>query len=142
MFFSPQELAEDRADFAELLSDACIITKPGEPVPGVDYFNNDTGQYDYPDRVVVYEGPCRLQVKVDINSNVVETTAGEKEWTYLTSQLQLPVIGSELVDVDHVCEITASEYDEALIGVLLNITGPYRKTVATYRRFRVRELVA
>lgn len=139
MFFTATELAEDRRDFAELLTDRCRITSDASTAP---VFDEDTGQYAYGDRVLVYEGPCRVQVKVDINSNVVETTAGEREFTYLTSQLQLPVEGTGDVDVDQVCEVLAAPYDPSLVGVLLNISGPYRKSISTYRRFRVREVVA
>lgn len=139
MFFDASDIAEDRADFAELLTDTCRITRKGV---AETQFNEDTGQNVQPARTIIYEGPCRLQVKVDINSNVVETTAGDREWTYLTSQLQLPTEGTGEVDVDDVCEILTAPYDESQVGILLNIAGPYHKSVATYRRFRVREVVA
>ncbi len=139
-------LREGRLAFADVLTDTCSITKPGV---GTGSFNETTGQYDTPARIVVYAGPCRIQVKADINSNVVETTAGEREWTYLTAQLQLPVetpagatgdVGD--VDVDHVCEITAAPYSPTLVGSLFNIQGTYHKSQAVYLRYRVREVVA
>ena len=82
-------IAAGRDAFAGILTDTCDITKPGPTKP---VFDDETGQYVTPARVSVYRGPCRIQVKADINSNVVETTAGEREWTYLTAQLQLPVV--------------------------------------------------
>jgi hypothetical protein len=89
------------------------------------------------------------EVKADINSNVVETTAGEREWTYLTAQLQLPVhtpegaTGSvDDIDVDYVCEILASPHSPSLVGSLFNIQGTYHKSQAVYSRYRVREVVA
>lgn len=144
--FTPAELAEDRALADTLMTDTCEITKPGT---GPRVFNETTGQYTDPARVPVYNGPCRIQVKADINSNVVETTAGEREWTYLTAQLQLPVhtpadaTGSvDDVDVDHVCEMLTAPYSPSLVGALFNIQGTYHKSQAVYLRFRVREVVA
>lgn len=127
--------------------DTCKITKPGT---GGRVFDEATGEYADPARVTVYEGPCRMQVKADINSNVVETTAGEHEWTYLTSSLQLPVgddprivTGSSAdVAVDHIAEWLTCPDDPNMEGRLFNITGPFHKSQAVYRRFRVREVVA
>lgn len=139
-------LAAGRSAFADLLTDTCRITKPGA---GDRVFDENTGQYTDPARATVYEGPCRIQVKADINSNVVETTAGEREWTYLTAHLQLPVdtpTGAtgdvSEVDVDHVCEILSAPYSPSLVGSLFNIQGTYHKSQAVYLRFRVRENVA
>jgi hypothetical protein len=106
-------------------------------------------QYPAQGRVTLYEGVCRVQVKVDINSNVVETTAGDREWTYLVAQLQLPVetptgaTGDVAdVDVDHICTVLTSPSDPTLVGVVYNIQGIYHKSHAVYRRFRVREVIA
>lgn len=137
-----------REAFARLLTDRCRITKPG--AGGRGELNETTLQYDAEAaRVVVYEGPCRIQVKADINSNVVETTAGEREWTYLTAQLQLPAetpsdaTGSvDDVDVDHIAEILAAPLSTTLVGSLFNIQGTYHKSQAVYLRYRVREVVA
>lgn len=134
-----------------LAQDVLLITAPAK-VGAKGTFNEATGQYDSKaPRRVVYHGPGRMQVKVDVNSNVIETTAGEREWTYLTSQLQLPayaiddhdgayVEGSPFdVDVDHVCEVLAS-VQPALVGHVFNVTGPFVKTHAVYLRMRVREV--
>jgi hypothetical protein len=109
----------------------------------------DTLQYPEQGRVTLYEGVCRVQVKVDINSNVVETTAGDREWTYLVAQLQLPVSTPPgatgdvaAVDVDHICEVLTSPADPTLVDVIYNIQGIYHKSQAVYRRFRVREVIA
>lgn len=139
-------LRAGRLAFNSLLTDSCRITKPGE---GERQMDEETGQYVEPPRITVYEGPCRIQVKADINSNVVETTAGEREWTYLTAQLQLPVenpvtaIGDvSAIDVDYVCEILSAPYSPTLVGSLFNIQGTYHKSQAVYTRYRVREVVA
>ncbi len=141
-------LAEGRAEMDGMFTDTVEITAPGPSGRGV--FNEETGAYDLADdRVLIYRGRGRLQVKADINSNVVETTAGDREWTYLTAQLQLPAethpddLGSvDDVDVDHVCDWLTSEFSPALVGTRFNIQGPYHKTHAVYLRFRLRELVA
>ena len=139
-------LADGRAAFAGLLTDTCRITRAGEGEP---VFDEETGQYDDPEPEVVYEGPCRLQVKADINSNVVETTAGEREWTYLTAQLQLPVdtpveaTGDVAeIGVDDVVTMLTAPYSPAMVDREFNIQGPYHKSHAVYLRFRVKEIVA
>lgn len=130
---------------ANLFTDTGRITKPGD---GPRVRDEATGQYVDPPRVVAYEGPCRIQVKADINSNVVETTAGEHEFTYLTGQLQLPIdtpagaIGSvDDVDVDYVLEMLAAPYSPTLVGTQFNIQGTYHKSQAVYGRYRVKEVV-
>ncbi len=139
-------LAAGQAAWLAIASDTCRITKPGV---GARTFNESNGQYTDPARVTVYQGPCRIQVKVDINSNVVETTAGDREWTYLVAQLQLPIdtppgsTGSvAAVDVDHICEVLTSPSDSTLVGAKYNVQGIYHKSQAVYRRFRVREVIA
>ena len=152
MLFTAAELAEDQAEFDTLCTDTCRITRlalPSDPGYVAPVLDEDTGQYPEPARVTTYEGPCRFQVKADINSNVVETTAGEREWTYLTSQLQLPVhtpatgaTGSvNAVDVDHQCEVLESPLSPSNVGIKLNIQGPFHKSQPVYLRFRVREVV-
>lgn len=137
-------LAAGRASFEQLLTDTCRITEAGV---GKGPFNESTGKYDPPARVVIYEGPCRIQVKADINSNVVEATAGEREQTYLTAQLQTPVetpddaIGDVAkIDVDHVAEILEAPYSRNMVGRQFNIQDSYDKSHAIYTRFRVKEL--
>lgn len=122
-----------------LFLDSCRITKPGTGPTG---FDEATGQNTPPPRVTVYEGPCRIQVKSDINSNVVETTSGEHEFTYLTATLQLPIAGTELVRPDNISEILACVDDPTMVGRLWNVQGVYHKSQATHRRFRIREVIA
>ena len=85
--FTAEELAEDRAEFLTLCSDTLRITRAAKPgdTEYVDTsdIDEDTLQYPEQGRVVIYEGPGRLQVKVDINSNVVEVYIG-----YLRRKLQ------------------------------------------------------
>ena len=144
-------LEDGRAEFESLLTDTCRITRAAEETPAEKRarFNETTKKYeDPPPRVTIYEGPCRVQVKVDVNSNVVETTAGEREWTYLTAHLQLPVdhpAGASgdvnAIEVDDVCEILTAPYSPTLVGAQLNIQSTYHKSHAVYTRYRVREVI-
>jgi hypothetical protein len=157
-----EDLAEFRAMGEAMMTDTCRITVANpEAVQGE--IDEDTGQYpeasdarlviygpgavhvetgDPIDDDVVQSGICRFQVKADINSNVVETTAGDREWTYLTSQLQLPMEGTGHIPIDAVAECLTSPYDESMPGRLFNIQGTYHKSQAVIRRFRTREVVA
>lgn len=147
-------VAEGRAEMESLMLATCRITRAAKlgdaEYVDVSTIDEETGQYPEQGRVTVYgpdvptgsDGKCRIQVKADINSNVVETTAGEREWTYLTMTLQLPIEGSEDVRPDHICEILTSPEDESLVGRLMNVQGMYHKSQATHRRFRIREVVA
>lgn len=133
--------------------DECIITRRS---PSKGTRNDATGQYDdVPPPTVIYEGPCRMQVRADINSNVVETAApGTHESSYLTSQVQLPIAplpGVEFIQgssadvrTDDVCKWTkaGSSSDQEMVGREFAIAGPFHKTHASKRRFRVKEPVA
>ena len=137
-------LAQGRAEIESLMQDTVRITRPAtedDPEWVPQELDTATGQYPEQGRVVVYEGKCRFQVKADINSNVVETTAGEREWTYLTAQLQVPIAGTLEIRTDHVAQVLTCPNDPDLVDRLFNIMGSYHKSQAAYRRFRVRELV-
>lgn len=138
-------LEAGREAWFDLAADTCRITKAGA---GKGPFNETTGQYEPPPRVTVYEGICRLQVKADINSNIVETTAGDRESTYLTATLELPVetpedaLGSVgAIRPDNVCEFLTAQDDPTLVGRQFNMQGIYHKSQAVYRRYRVREVI-
>lgn len=143
---SGTEIAEDRLTAEANMPDWCRITRPGDGPP---VRNEETGAMTDPERVVVYEGRCRLQVKADINSNVVETTAGDREWTYLTATLQVPIFrvdadgSGETGDVrpDDVAVLIRAPHDPSHEGREFNVQGMTNKTVATHRRFRVREVI-
>lgn len=154
--FTEAELAEDRADFLTLCSDTVQITRTAV-VGDAEYVDDteideDTLQYPDQGRVVIYQGPGRLQVKVDINSNVVVSVDSVRKQIYVTEQLQLPVEAPTsdtryvegdpaAVDVDHVCEVLDAPHQPGLVGVTVGIAGPYHKSQATYLRFRVKEPV-
>jgi hypothetical protein len=127
VLISDAEVQADRAFANAQLVDRCRIVRPGASGSGT--FNETTGQYDNPaSAVVVYEGPCRWQIRADINTNIVEPQELEREWAYQTSTLQLPTC-------------LAARYDDALVGRVFNIQAAQHKSMASTRRFRAREVV-
>jgi hypothetical protein len=151
-----RDLDEGRAAWLETATDWCRITKPGVGAPVLD---ETTGVNTHPAAVVVYEGPCKFQVRSDVNSNVVEVTAGEREWAYQTATCQIPVItptgsidvGGVLrpvvgstgnVRVDHTVTVVASEGDPELVTRQFQIRALHHKSHATSRRLRITEAVA
>jgi hypothetical protein len=140
VLISDAEVQADRAFANAQLVDRCRIVRPGASGSGT--FNETTGQYDNPaSAVVVYEGPCRWQIRADINTNIVEPQELEREWAYQTSTLQLPVEGSDRVRNDDVATCLAARYDDALVGRVFNIQAAQHKSMASTRRFRAREVV-
>ena len=134
------EVAEDRALAEAQMIDTCRITKPGV---GKGVFDDTTMQYAAPARISVYEGPCRIQVRSDINSNAVEAVVAEHEWTYRTATLQLPITGTGGIQSDHVAEILTCPYDPEMIGRVFNMQVESKgKTLASHRRYRIRELMS
>lgn len=143
---SPAEIAEDRLTAEANMPDWVRVTKPGSGKPVRD---EETGQITYPGSVVVYEGRCRVQIKADINSNLVETTAGDREETYLTSTLQTPITRVDQdgtgnpgdIRPDNVATLIRCLNDPAIEGSEFNIQGGLsHKSHATHRRFRLREV--
>lgn len=139
------ELAEGRAAWLALAVDTWKITKPGT---GEGSLDEGTGARTSPDPVTVYQGPGRLQIRADANSNIVEVTAGEKEWAYQTAILAIPVTAptgatgdpaAVTIDMTATC-ITASS-DPAMEGRVFQIRATMHKTHATARRLRVTETV-
>lgn len=130
----------------EQMIDTCRVTKDGA---GPKVWDEATLQYTLPPRVVVYEGPCRLQVRSDINANAVEAVVAEHEWTYRTATLQLPIdtpagaTGSAAaVSTDHQAEILTCPLDSNMVGRILNLQAESKgKTMSSHRRFRTRELL-
>lgn len=137
---SPTEVAEDRAIAEAQMIDTCRITKPGV---GKGPFDEATMKYAPPARIPVYEGKCRIQVRSDINSNAVEAVVAEHEWTYRTATLQLPIEGTGEILGDYVAEILTCPYDPEMVGRVFNLQVESKgKTLATHRRYRIRELMS
>lgn len=120
--------------------DTCRITRDGD---GPRVLDETTGEYVDPPRVVVYEGPCRVQVRSDINSNAVEAVIGEHEFTYRTGTLQLPIEGTADIKPDYVAEHVSCPFDPSLEGRVYNMQAETKgKTHATHRRYRIREVLS
>jgi hypothetical protein len=138
------ELAEGRAAWLAIAVDTCRITKSG----GAPVFDEGTGEYTDREPITVYEGPCRLQIRADVNSNVVEVTAGEKEWAYQTAMLAIPVLtptdalgDTADVRIDQTATMLTCAEDPGLAGRVFQIRALMHKTHATSRRLRVSEAV-
>lgn len=140
------ELEEGRAAWLALAVDTCRISKPvaGKgTIDPVDKFRRIP-----PTAEVVYEGPCLLQIRADVNSNVVETTAGEREWSYQTAILSIPISlppgatgDPAAVRIDYVVDYLTAAEDPALVGRRFYVKATLEKTRATARRLRVTETV-
>jgi len=128
-------LESGRALAEQLMTDAVIITAPGEGEP---VFDPETGDYSTPEPVTLYEGKCRVQVP-----NVMETTPeyGGREVTVQTAILSVPV-GVEDVPVGATATITAAAFDPDLVGAVYRVTALHHKSQPTARRFRVEETTA
>lgn len=136
---TPEEIAADRALAEENLTDTCLIERAPA---GRGTFDEETGQYTQAaDRALIYEGPCKVQIRADINSNIVEPVEVEREWGYETSTLAVPIAGTEDVRPDDICTILTSQYDPALPGRVFNVHTSFHKSIATTRRFKLREPV-
>jgi hypothetical protein len=157
------DVIEQRRELAEpMCTDTCTVSIEDPDAPqGTDRpFDEDTGQYTDPPPRIIYgpgavdritgepldedsdylTGRCRFQIKADINSNIVETTAGEREATYNTSQLQIPV-SSLYIPPDAVVTCLTAEHNPALPGREFNIHGEIApKSIPVIRRFRLREV--
>lgn len=147
VLISDAEVVADRAFAEAQLVDQCRVERWPAIDAGDAVFDEDTGQYAPPtdptadDPLVIYEGPCRWQIRADINTNVVEPQELEREWAYQTSTLQLPISGSGGIRSNDVVTCTDAHYDPTLIGRVFNIQAAQHKSMASTRRFRVREAV-
>lgn len=149
---SDRDIAEGRALAQNELRDTCRIVRYPAPAAG-GVLDETTGQYPGQTQgiptgaTVIYEGPCRIQIRSDINANIVEPQELEREWAYQTSTLQLPIDAddrivtgaSKEVRSNDVCEYLSSVYDPSLPGRLFNVQATTHKSVSAVRRFRIRE---
>jgi hypothetical protein len=147
-------LAEGRDAFLVIATDTVLITRndPTVPLPPMDPV---TGVRPARTQKTIYRGPGRIQVRSDVNSNVVEVTAGEREWAYQTATCQIPVetptgtapdgtaiLGSTAdVRVDDTVTMVASEHDPELDTRKWQVRALGNKSHATSRRLRITEAV-
>lgn len=142
---NPEEIAADRAMATANMTDTVRIERVR---PGRGDMDPDTLQY--PDAVtdLIYEGPCKIQIRADINSNIVEPVEVEREWGYETSTLVVPIetpAGAQGstgdVRPDDVATMLTSTYDPSIPGRVFNIHTSFHKSIASSRRFKLREPV-
>lgn len=111
---------------------SCVIRRAS--AAGV--LNESTGNYA-PTFVAIYSGKCRVKSVSSVASNVDSVSQLLTVQSYTVS---VPVVGSELVAVDDVVEVTVSPLDAGLVGRLFRVAGLHTQTHATARRL-VCELV-
>lgn len=116
--------------------DVCTITRAGE---GKGAFNDDTGQYDKPDRVTIYTGKCRIQVN-SVSTTGTDTNAGDRVGVVQAAEWQGPIVGTENVSVDDVIHIDSCVNDASLVGREFTVAARHEKTHATSRRLPVKEI--
>lgn len=152
MLISDRAIAEGRALAQAQMVDTCRILRYPAPAAG-GVLDETTGQYPAQttgvpaDAPVIYEGPCRIQIRSDINANIVEPQELDREWAYQTSTLQLPFDtddritrgASADVEPNDVCLYLTSRHEPSLPGRLFNIQATTHKSMSSVRRFRIRE---
>lgn len=130
-------LPELRAEAERLMTDTCQITRvdPQAPAPEMD---PGTLAYPEPARLTVYEGKCKIQIKA-VTAGGSSSDAGERQSITQEFQLHLPVDGTAEVAATDVAEVTASVFDESLVGRKFTVIGRHEKSHATARRLPVIE---
>lgn len=121
------------------MTDTCRITRPGE---GQGPFNSDTGQYDSPAPVVVYEGPCRIPPRGTASTSTA--SAGEQSFEVGEYPFELPVEHAgyvEEVKPGQTVTFLSSAYDPTLVGRVFGIVDPVFQSQATKRRMKIKAAV-
>lgn len=134
-------LARGRTAALERMRDTCRITKPGE---GRGEKNYETGQYDKPAPVVVYEGPCRIPRRSAGMTSGGGSAAGDASWKVGEFPLDLPIDHAGYageVGLGMTVEYLTSLDQPDLVGHVFGISEISRQSQATARRFRMKEVV-
>ncbi len=116
------------------MADTCTIRRRDA---SADVTDPDTGQvtagYVTPDP---YVGKCRVQQQ---QAQAQQQDAGEDYTLLLRLEVQLPVVGSEGLQVGDEVTITAAAHDADLVGRVFLIRDLFHKTDASSRRVSVTE---
>jgi hypothetical protein len=89
------EIAEDRAMAVRHLPDVCKIERTIAGPWRVQRDHRPVRQRrPAASKTLIYQGPCKFQIRADINANIVEPVEVEREWAYQTSTLLTPVDGT------------------------------------------------
>jgi hypothetical protein len=127
--------ARGRAKAEARMEDTCRVTRPGE---GERWLNPETGKYEDPAPVTVYEGPCRIPRRDSVTSDRVQ--AGETAFSVGQYPLDLPFSEPTAAHVKAgmtVTYLTAADNTE-LVGNVYGITEVADQSQATARRFTMK----
>lgn len=113
--------------------DACSISRSG----GEETYDDTTGEYTTPASVLIYAGPCEIQVTDSLNAQ--DADAGGEIATVLRLTLKVPVSVTG-VRIDDVATVTDSVLDPDLVDRSFRIVAPHAKSFSTARRFQVEEV--
>lgn len=131
---APTVIAAGRAFAAVGFTETCTITRVAgsatDPATGAVVVN----------RTTLYTGQCRIQQAAAAWAG--PTDVGEAQLRLSSSQLQLPVEGTEGLRIDDRVTVTAARNDSDLVGRVFAITGPNAKTDATTRKFPLLEVLS
>jgi hypothetical protein len=123
-------LPELRAAAESLHRDTFTVHRPtGETVT--------VGLTETPVYETVHEGVKGKLQSGQAQTRETETPGVKVAETSLFWHTSVTVLG---ILTDDEVECTASEYDPALVGTRVRVTGPHLKSIATARRFPVSEL--
>lgn len=125
-------LPELRREAEARMVDTGRLTEPGDGEP---VFNEDTGQYDYPDAVTVYEGRCRSRMPRAEERTV---DVAERQATLQEIVISLPIEGTEGARIGQTFTYLTSERDQALVGRVFTVVGLHLQTDSTARRLLCR----
>lgn len=112
--------------------DACEITRVTGTTTG-----RTTGERTE-NRSTIYDGPCRVQEIFGFSRETAPTP--DKPVLARYRVVQLPVVGSEGIEVGDDVEITASVNDLDLVGRHFVVRDQSAKSEATSRRIGVEEI--
>lgn len=132
------ELPFLRAEAEARMRDTCRITRPGDGSP---VFNPDTGQYENPAPVTVYEGKCRIPTSGGNSFGFTRNGAADQSFGVGEYPLDLP---ADTVGVEPGHEVTYLTAPDApgLEGRVFGIVSPILQSQATKLRFKMKSVVA
>jgi len=116
------------------LADTCTVQHPTGSTM------NPTTFVETPTYATVYAGPCRFQAATAIQAGNSELA--EAAVRLANFELQLPVVGSEGIEVDDVVTCVTCLNDTDLVGRTFVVTGASRKSHATTRKLPLLEVLS
>ncbi|WP_336647528.1 DUF6093 family protein [Microbacterium sp. MMO-10] len=126
------DLALSRWEAEQEMRETCRITRPS----GGKVWSEELLQYVKAPPDLVYEGRCKLRFS---GARTRRSKAADQAFTEQGPTLSLPVLASLGVHKDDRVDITGSEDDPDLVGVVVFIDADRAQTNATSRRIPVRE---